>query len=213
MIRRFTWLDAMSLVILAGTVLATVAAYDRLPDPMPSHFRFDGTVDGWMPRIIGAWIVPVVALALGGLLRVGGYSLPRASRGGLRASPVHGLTFILVAVFGGLQLFLLRAAIDSANPRMSDALWVLGGMALVGVGQLLPRTRRNAIVGFRTAWTLASDENWARAQRVAGYALTFGGAAMAIAGGLGHPGLAFATLLLMGLAPILWSIIAARRGR
>jgi hypothetical protein len=60
---------------------------------------------------------------------------------------------------------------------------------------------------------MASEENWARAQRVAGYAITFSGAAMAVAGGLGKPGLALATLLPMAGVPLVWSWWAARQGR
>jgi uncharacterized membrane protein len=122
-----------------------------------------------------------------------------------------GIVFVFVTMFSGLHLLIVRASLD-ATPRLSDAVWVLGGAVLVVAGGLMPRASRNSLFGFRTKWSMASDENWQRAQRVGGVSCALCGIAMATLGGLGFPVLAFASLLLMAAGPLVWSSVVARRG-
>ena len=46
---------------------------------------------------------------------------------------------------------------------------VLLGSVLIGVGNLLPRTRPNLAFGIRTSWTLTDRALWIRTHRIAGY--------------------------------------------
>ena len=56
------------------------------------------------------------------------------------------------------------------------------GVLLIGVGDLLPRTRPNLAVGIRTARTLGSRRIWVQLHRVAGYAAVAFGVVIVIAG-------------------------------
>ncbi len=208
--RKPSPLDWCSALVLVGTVVVTCALYERLPDPMPSHFGVSGSADGWMPRPIAAWLLPVATMGLGALLRLGQWIMPRQWRPAFRSSPTDAIVLVFVTMLCGMHLLILHASLDS-RPRLGGAIWVLAGAALIATGQLMPRTSRNWLFGFRTKWSMASDENWVRAQRVGGHACTIGGAAIAILGGLGFPGLAFAALLLMGAGPLVWSWTVARR--
>ncbi len=164
-----------------------------------------------MPRPIAAWLLPITTVSLGALLRFGQWMMPRRWRPAFRASPTDAIVLVFVTMLCGLHLLILRASLDS-TARLGGAVWVLAGVALIATGQLMPRTSRNWLFGFRTKWSMASDENWVRAQRVGGRACTMGGAAIAVLGGLGFPGLAFAALLVMGAGPLVWSWTVARRG-
>src|SRR5439155_16350611 len=59
---------------------------------------------------------------------------------------------------------------------------VLLGVVLVGVGNLLPRTRPNVAVGVRTARTLASARLWQQVHRAGGYATVALGVAVVLIG-------------------------------
>jgi uncharacterized membrane protein len=209
--RKPSVLDCFSAFVLVGTVGVTSLLYERLPDPMPSHFEVSGSADGWMPRPIAAWLLPLATMSLGALIRFGQGLMPRQWRPAIRAAPTDAIVFVLAMMLCGMHLLVLRASLDS-TPRLGGAIWVLAGVALIATGQLMPRASRNRLFGFGTKWSMASDENWMRAQRVGGRACTIGGAAMAILGGLGFPGLAFAALLLIGAGPLVWSWTVARRG-
>ncbi len=111
----------------------------------------------------------------------------------------------------GIHVLVLRASLSSA-PRLGSAVWVLFGALFVALGLLLPRTRRNPFFGIRTAFALASDENWARTQRVGGYSMTLGGFVALVSGLLGAPAVAIAAVLVSAVAPARWSWVIARRG-
>ncbi len=209
--RRSSAWDAVTAILLVATAVVTAALYPRLPDPMPTHFDVAGRPNGWMPREVGAWVMLAVAALVLAFLRASALLLPRAWRQRLEASPIAATTMLIGAMLCGCQVLLLRAAL-ATPPHLGAEIWTLLGCLLIGLGLLLPRTRRNPLLGVRTAFALTSDENWARTQRVGGYFFTIGGAVVAIAGLAGSPAVAIAALVVTPLGPVLWSWRIARRG-
>ena len=49
------------------------------------------------------------------------------------------------------------------------------GVVMIVIGNYLPKTRRNYIIGIRFPWTLESDENWRKTHRLAGKIWVLGG--------------------------------------
>ncbi len=210
-VRRPIALDVLTLGLFAASFAATLAVYGRLPDPMPTHFDMRGQPNGWMPRAVGAWLVPVLSLAVVALVRFGGRLLAPGWRDRLEASPVQAMALAIAALMTGIHVIVLRASLSS-TPRLGSAVWVLLGGLFVVLGLLLPRTRRNPFFGIRTPFALASDENWARTQRVGGYSMTLGGFVALVSGLLGAPAVAIAAVLVSAAAPALWSWLIARKG-
>lgn len=42
------------------------------------------------------------------------------------------------------------------------------GVVMIVIGNYLPKTHRNYIIGIRLPWTLENDENWRKTHRLAG---------------------------------------------
>jgi len=55
------------------------------------------------------------------------------------------------------------------------------GLAMIGIGNLLPRTRPNLAIGIRTRRTLSDRALWAQTHRIAGYTLVAGGFVVVVA--------------------------------
>ena len=72
---------------------------------------------------------------------------------------------------------------------------VLLGIALISVGNLLPRLKPNLIIGIRTAATLADPGMWMRTNRVAGYVSVGLGIVLVTTGALMTPGRAVAPVV------------------
>ncbi|HSO40475.1 MAG TPA: SdpI family protein, partial [Labilithrix sp.] len=107
---------------------------------------------------------------------------------------------------------LYRAIVPGAS--IARVIWLLLGGFYVALGLVLPRIKRNALMGIRTPWTLTSDENWARTQRVGGYAMVGAGVVAALFGTLGGTtggAVAIAALLVGTLVPAAYSLVLARR--
>jgi putative oxidoreductase len=92
--------------------------------------------------------------------------------GTYKAITVHAVVFVLVLYALALATLADMPGVRSIAPR---AVAVLVGVLFVGVGNLLPRTRPNLLIGIRTARTLEDRELWTRIHRTCGYlAVGFG---------------------------------------
>jgi uncharacterized membrane protein len=206
-------MDLVSLAALVLAVAVTLAVYDRLPDPMATHFDLHGTPNGWMPRPMGAWFMPVLGAGLWAFMRLAPRILPVAERKRVTDSSMALVAAITIAFLAAIHVLLLRVAIVP-GASITEGVWLAMGALWIALGLVLPRLRRNAIVGVRTPWTLTSDENWARTQRVAGYAMVGGGIVALVAALVGGPAaglFALFALLASGVAPAVYSLLLARR--
>lgn len=92
--------------------------------------------------------------------------------GTYKAITVQTILFVLVLYVLALATL---ADVPGVRPIAPRAVAVLVGLFFVGVGNLLPRTRPNLLIGIRTERTLENRELWARIHRTCGYlAVGFG---------------------------------------
>jgi uncharacterized membrane protein YphA (DoxX/SURF4 family) len=92
--------------------------------------------------------------------------------GTYRAITLQAVIFVLV-----LQALALATLADlpGVRPLAPRAVAVLVGLFFVGIGNLLPRTRPNLLMGIRTGRALDDRELWTRIHRTCGYlAVGFG---------------------------------------
>ena len=198
--------DRAALGVWAASLALLLVLWHRLPERVPVHFQLDGTPDRLGARA-ELLVLPALALLSWALVRFGA----RGRLGLGRANVGPALGFALLVALAAMQLLTLRAALGDGRvpPRWTATLL---GLLLVALGQLLPRTRRNAWVGLRLPWTLASDAAWARTHRCASWSFTLGGLGAVVLGPLWSAG-AVAALALAVLVPVaasLWAPADAR---
>lgn len=205
---RVRFADIVSVLALIFVGFYTFAHFDELPARVATHFDIHGKANGWMSRDLAAWFMPIFALVLwlfvrfvGGLIpRVG--DKPRADDSSIAA--VSMLTTLLMAA---LHVLIIRLALGHST-SINDSIWLLLGIFFIGVGLILPRVRRNGMMGFRTPWSLGSDENWARTQRFGGAMMVVSGLICAVCGtalGAVGAGISIFALLVGSILPILYS--------
>jgi uncharacterized membrane protein YphA (DoxX/SURF4 family) len=103
---------------------------------------------------------------------------PSEVTGTYKAITLQAVLFVLVLY--ALALATL-ADVPGLRPIAPRAVAVLVGVFFVGVGNLLPRTRPNLLIGLRTARTLDDRELWARIHRTCGYLAVGFGVVVALA--------------------------------
>jgi putative oxidoreductase len=103
---------------------------------------------------------------------------PSEVSGTYKAITIHSVLFVLVLY--ALALATL-ADMPGMRPIAPRAAAVLVGLFFVSVGNLLPRTRPNLLIGIRTARTLEDRELWARIHRTGGYLAVGFGTVVALA--------------------------------
>jgi hypothetical protein len=141
-------------------------------------------------RALIAFLLPTAAAVLVWLFSA--IESPRAA--GVRDSGEIAATeriLLRVVVFAGALhgLVILRLTeIVWIRPWAAQLAFVLLGVLLVSVGDLLPTTRPNFVVGIRTPRSLSSRDFWIAINRVGGYvAVGLGLVVIVAAGVLRHP--------------------------
>jgi len=171
------WYPAL-LVVLAFVVAGV--AYGRMPARVPIHWDIHGRANGWGGPAMAAFFMPCILAAIWLLLVV----IPRIDP--LRANyakfqGTYATLMDLILTFMFLTYLLLLGAALGMHTDLSRATAALIGLLFVGMGNILPRARRNWFIGIRTPWTLSSDRVWDRTHRVAGYLFTCAGVLAVIA--------------------------------
>lgn len=187
--------------IIAGILLATfivaIAAYPAMPDPMATHWGFSGEADGYMPKIWGLFLVPLISAALALLLLF----IPRIDPLKENIERFRETYEHFIAV---LLLFLLYVSIlviawnAGIRYNIAQLLSPAFGVLLYACGILVGRARRNWFIGIRTPWTLSSERVWDRTHAVGGRLFRIAGI-LALLGAL-LPGIVW--LLILG--PVLF---------
>lgn len=205
--------DLFALFALGSSTVYGFSVRARLPELVPTHFDMYDVANGFTPRAVAVVLLPAIALLTWALVRFLPRVLPRREQSRLGEKNL-ALVAAMPAVFlSFLHVCVLTRAMDGAL-SITRAVWLGLGALFVGLGLVLPRVGRNAFVGIRTAWTLASDENWARTHRVAGYTLALGGLLAAPIGAFGGPAgtvVAAGVLVVMALVPTFYSLHLARK--
>lgn len=202
----------VSLAMLLIAVTLSLIFYPALPDPMPTHWNASGEVDGWSPKLLGAFLMPMIMAGMAGLFLIlprispRGYSVDEASRG-YRAIELSIVAFLL-CVHVVVLLMSTGTRID-----MSIIMAMLTGALFVVLGNYMAKVRRNFFIGIRTPWTLADEDVWYRTHRLGGRVFVAAGIALMMvpfAGAAQFP--AFIAIALTAAAiPTVYSYVIYRR--
>ena len=199
------------LLMMAGSLAASLALYSELPDRLPMHWNLNGEVDGWGGKAFGAFFGPGIMLCLLAWLFAGEWVSPVRYKIGPFQRTYNLVFAIMAALLLYLQVVMLAAGL---HPGRSYGRWLVSGIFLffACLGNLLGKTRPNFIVGIRVPWTLADERVWVATHRLAARLLCAMGVLGAICVWLGVPlGVCFG-LLAAGLAvPVAYSFVLSKR--
>jgi len=167
---------ATSVAILAAAGVG-LWARSQLPDaPIGTHFDLQGHVNGTLPRDIALAFGPGIALALAATMLWLLPAIMPKNAAVERSSEAYGasvtvIIFFLCLIHAGVVAVALHYPVDL--PR-----WVLAGTGLLFVvlGNYLPKTRYNYVMGIRNPWTLCNEEVWDKTHRLSGPLFMLAGA-------------------------------------
>jgi uncharacterized membrane protein len=196
--------------IVAIAFAMTALAYPQLPAVIPTHWNAQGVADGFMPKGMGAWLLPGVIAGTLALFLV----LPRISPRGFEMSGFEGalsamrrsILMFLTFIHGVALLIGLGRDINMTTAAFSGT-----GLLLAILGNYFSKVRKNFFVGIRTPWTLANDEVWERTHRFGGRVFVVGGLLLCVAGLAGQGAWLVPGIVLLALVPCVYSYLIYRR--
>ena len=212
---KFERADIIGLFIVLLSFALAIIFYDDFPDPVPTHWGFNGEVDGWTAKPWGVFMIPTMMVGAFILMIV----IPSISPKNYRIEK-FGKTYgiikvVLLLLFLAINLFILLASKgwDISPSRYIPAVM---GLFFVLIGNYMGKTTKNFFIGFRTPWTLASDEVWAKTHRFGGRTMFFAGIIIFIMSVI-HisdyftAGFFMGILLIAVIAPVIYSYVIYRK--
>ena len=160
----------VALVIIALQILIAVGTYPFLPAIVPSHWDAAGNVNGYMPKLANALIVPLTSIGLFVLLRVLLIASPRLRNQDSRSTQnIVGLLLVGILLFMLLIQVITLAVPLGLSVNVSFVVSLAVSVLFIFIGNYLGKIQRNFWAGVRTPWTLASDIVWERTHRLGGW--------------------------------------------
>lgn len=162
---NFVRYGIVTLLIL--TLAISILAYPVLPDLIPSHWNMAGEVDGYLPKIWGVLIIPLVMVLLTAFF----FLLPRIDplkENYRKFRPYYdGFILVFLAFFLLIQVQIILWGLGyQISPNLIIPL--LAGALFIYLGFLVEHAEQNWFVGIRTPWTLSSEQVWKKTHHLGG---------------------------------------------
>jgi uncharacterized membrane protein len=211
------WLSvsvALTVAALAGTLYVYVFLYDRLPDPIPTHWNLHFEPDAWTPKseaLVHLLLIPGAMAGLTLLTVVLPWLSPKSFEVESFRDTYGYLMMLMVAFVGYLNVAFLWSTVSGGRWLFQ---LMVGGIFLFFalLGNVLGKVRRNFWIGVRTPWTLASDAVWIQTHRVAAWLFVIMGLTgfVAVLAGV-PPAWCFVGLISVALVPVVHSLVLYKR--
>ena len=209
MIKKILKTLIVTSILIVLPVLAGIILWDRLPEQMATHWNAAGDIDGWTSKPFTVFGLPRILLAAQWLCVLGTLADPKQEN-----HPVKVLHLVLwiIPVLSLVLGTITYATALGKTVQVEVIMPILIGLILAIIGNYMPKCKQNYTIGIKIPWTLNSEENWNRTHRFAGWLWTFSGIVVMLTGFFGGFWIFMIIVLLMVLAPILYSYLLFRKG-
>lgn len=159
--------------------ILSVILYKRLPEQIAVHWNSAGEINGYLPKAMAAFGMPIVFLLLNIFSNISLLYDPR------RKNQPKVLRAVGIWMVPLISLILVPATlIMSLGVKfpISTFSFILTGIVLIVTGNYLPKSRRNYVMGVRLPWTFHDSDNWNKTNRLAGRIMVGGGFVILVSG-------------------------------
>ena len=188
--KRFKSILMLILAVIPA-IYTAIAVLFIMPDTVAAHFGINGTPDRYGSKY-EAFILPAIILVIYIVyffirkfaLRS---STDENSRVEANISVIDTVITVVLILFNVMNVFIL---IVMSKPEImknkENMLFVIIssviGLLFVILGNIMPKTKPNSMVGMRLSFCMDSDEHWHIANRAGGIAMVLSGLATIISG-------------------------------
>lgn len=194
----------LSSLVLLIPVIVGLLLWDKLPDPMPSHWDINGEVDGWSSKAFTVFGLPALMLVLQWVCLFActadpkhrNYN-PKMLKLALWVCPAIGLILCLMVYPEALGY---SVPIETIMP-------LLVGVLFIVVGNWLPKCQQTYTMGIKLPWTYASEANWNATHRFGGKVWVIGGIVTMLTSLFGNFWILMIILAAMVILPTVYSYL------
>ena len=155
-----------AMIVVISFILAIVV-FPKLPVQVPAHWNYRGEVDGYMGRFWGAFMLPVVTLAMYLLFLI----IPGIDPKKRNIAKFRGYfdNFIILIMLFMMTMF-VYTLLWTFGHQISITYFMTVAFAILFyyVGVLIGNAQQNWFIGIRTPWTLDNVEVWDKTHQLGG---------------------------------------------
>ena len=155
----------IAVAIIVLLFLIGMLSYQYLPDKIAGHWNSQGDVDGDMPKFLGIFLVPIIAVGLFLLFIL----VPKIDplKENYKKFKNYYDSFILVMIIFMPYVYLLTIIWNfGIKFNMTSTLIPAVGVLFIYIGIILRNIKRNWFIGIRTPWTISSDRVWSKTHKL-----------------------------------------------
>ena len=181
----------MIILSVLPAVCSAVAVFFIMPDTVAAHFGINGTPDRYGSKyeaFLLAGIVLVIS-AVYFLIRIfiRRSSTDDNSRTEKNIDILDTVVTLILVLFNVVNVFLLTVMTKPEIMKSKENMIFVIISSVIGVlfiiiGNILPKTKRNSLIGVRMKFCMDTDEHWYIANRACGVAMVISGLVSIISG-------------------------------
>ncbi len=184
-------------LVTAISAVISAVSYKYLPDSVPMHYDFNGTVDGYYPKAT-IFLFPAMMILM--IIVYGVISkkqnktedkdsddknaVERRNNKKILDTSMTILTFVILFLQVALLYTVFKAAANNSADTMPDESYsfiaAIMGVTFILIGNMMPKAKKNSSFGIRTSWSMANDKTWSMSNRFGGYVLLISGVIMTV---------------------------------
>lgn len=163
--------DLLIWAIIAIQIIVGIYGFMVLPDIVPIHWGINGQVNGYGPKWVNTFLIPLISIGIYVLIRALLAAGPRL--GGRQATAAN--LQIAKVIIAGIILFMLviQLAIIAQSLGtgfdITTVIMLAVSVLFIFIGNYMGKMRRNFWMGIRTPWTLTNSVVWERTHRLGGW--------------------------------------------
>ena len=168
-------------------LIITTVVLRFMPEKVPAHYDAAGNIDRWGSKY-ESFVLPgiIVIMTLFWLCLIKYYEnkLKKTTNEKEIKESVNNAKILyyvadsMAIMFGVMQYFILYSAFMASEEKLSTSALDLSiitnvcmGLLFIVLGNMLPKAKKNAVVGVRTVWSMHNDKTWAKSNRMGGILL------------------------------------------
>ena len=190
-------------------ILAGIYLWNTLPEQVPSHWDVNGEIDGWSSKPFFVFGLPCIMLAFQWLCVLGTAADPKKAN---HSGKVLHLVLWIIPVLSIILSAMTYMVVLGHTVRVEVIMPLIIGLVFTIIGNYLPKCKQSYTVGIKIPWTLHSEENWNRTHRFAGRLWLVCGLGIMLTAFIGGFWVFLPIVLVMVLAPMVYSYVLHRKG-
>lgn len=167
-------------------LISSLIALQFLPELIPAHYGLNNQVTRWGSKY-EALIVPIFTVMFGYFfLGIAKAAAKQEENGNNNEKVCIVAGIVTLILFNAMTGYILYAgfnkmeSLSSSKFDVNQLLFGILGIAMIIIGNIMPKSRMNAVTGLKTKWSMKNETTWKKSQRFCGISYMIGGIAIVV---------------------------------